>query len=164
MKTPRAFIAAVAVLGLVAAGCGSDDDNDASSDTDARTVEIEMRDTAFSPDHIDVDRGETIRFVFHNTGAAVHDAFIGDDDAQNDHEIEMRDQDDSDMGHGDISHDEGGITVDPGDTGKMTHTFTEAGTVLVGCHQPGHYAGGMKFDGERHLTASASRLSSVRRA
>lgn len=30
------------------------------------------------------------RFVFHNRGAAVHDAFIGDEAARDDHEIQMR--------------------------------------------------------------------------
>ena len=43
-------------------------------------------------------------------------------------------------GHGDTD----GITVEPGERGETTHTFgDEAGEVLIGCHQPGHYEGGM---------------------
>jgi uncharacterized cupredoxin-like copper-binding protein len=38
-----------------------------------------------------------------------------------------------------------GITVDPGKTGELTHTFDRTGTVEIGCHQPGHYAAGMKL-------------------
>jgi uncharacterized cupredoxin-like copper-binding protein len=104
-----------------------------------------MRDIAYSPDSVTVNAGETVRFVFTNKDEAVHDAFIGDEEAQDGHEMEM--QDSADMGHGDghDGEDEGAITVDPGETGELTHTFEESGTVLIGCHQPGHYAAGMKL-------------------
>lgn len=62
-----------------------------------------------------------------------HDAFMGDNAAQDDNEMEMR-------------GDEGGngITVDPGDTGELTHTFGECDELLIDCHQDGHYAAGMR--------------------
>lgn len=31
-----------------------------------------------------------------------------------------------------------------GKEAALTRTFTEAGTLVIGCHQPGHYAAGMK--------------------
>lgn len=41
--------------------------------------------------------------------------------------------------------DEGdGITLEPGESGELTHTFDEAGTIEIGCHQPGHYDAGMR--------------------
>ena len=74
-----------------------------------------------------------------------HEAYIGDEQAQEDHATEMMgDGDHSGDGH---SMDMGGddvVTVEPGDTRSMTHTFDDAGTVQIGCHQPGHWESGMK--------------------
>lgn len=53
-------------------------------------------------------------------------------------------QADAGIGH-DGDDDDDGITVDPGDTGELTHTFDDSDTLLIGRHQPGHYAAGMKL-------------------
>lgn len=137
----KRLVLIAALLALVAAACGGDDDDatEAAATGDTRTIEIEMRDIAFSPDAIDVDAGETVRFVFDNSGKVAHDAFVGNEGAQAGHEDEMRE--DSGMAHG--GGDEG-ITVDPGEEGELTYTFDEPGTVLIGCHQPSHYDTGMK--------------------
>ena len=37
-----------------------------------------MVDTAYSPSTVDVEEGETVRFVFHNDGSVKHDGVIGD--------------------------------------------------------------------------------------
>lgn len=80
-------------------------------------------------------------FVFHNTGALVHDALLGPERAQAQHERETREA----TGGMDTMHDDlaSGTTVRPGQTATLTHTFTEAGT--IGCHQPGHYQAGMRL-------------------
>lgn len=135
----RLFAYAAVFLLTAAAACA---DGNGSTATDAaRTIELDMVDLAFKPDALKVVRGETIRFVFTNRGEAPHDAFIGDAKAQADHEAEMREAESGHGGHGD---DEAAVTVDKGDTGEIVHTFDEAGTVEIGCHQPGHYAAGMK--------------------
>lgn len=128
---------------LLLAACG-DTDGGGSESGATRTIEVDMVDMAFEPDHLEVERGETIRFVFANTGAVAHDAFIGDEAAQADHEQEMRDaaEDEHGGGHGD--EEENAVTVDPGDTAELTYTFDEAGTFEIGCHQEGHYEDGMK--------------------
>ena len=36
------------------------------------------------------------------------------------------------------------MSVEPGETAELTHTFDQPGQTLIGCHQPGHYTGGMK--------------------
>jgi uncharacterized cupredoxin-like copper-binding protein len=36
------------------------------------------------------------------------------------------------------------LLLEPGKSGELTHTFEEAGEILIGCHQPGHYEAGMK--------------------
>ena len=48
-----------------------------------------MRDIEFSPTTVDVEEGETVRFLFHNTGEVAHEAYIGDAAAQEDHADEM---------------------------------------------------------------------------
>lgn len=155
--------ALLAVAGVTLAACG-DTSDDTTTAGGTRTVEIEMRDIKFSPDTVQVAAGETVRFVFKNVGAVPHDAFIGDEAAQDDHEMEMRAADGSmsssssmtmdssttsssmDMGGGDGGDAvENGITVEPGDTGELTYTFSEGEELLIGCHQAGHYAAGMKI-------------------
>jgi uncharacterized cupredoxin-like copper-binding protein len=83
--------------------------------------------------------GETVTFVFTNVGKAVHDAFIGDKAAQEQHEKEMREMKE---GH-DHAH-AGGVTVHPGETGALRYFFDKPGDLEIGCHQPGHYKYGMK--------------------
>ena len=135
----RRVIAILSVPVLVLLGaCGSGDDEPTLAGAgEDRTVEIEMRDIAFSPDKVDVRAGEKVRFVFTNKGSLTHDAFIGDAAAQEQHEKDMR------SGH---SHGEGSnaITLKPGKKAQLVHTFDRPGEILIGCHQPGHYAGGMK--------------------
>jgi uncharacterized cupredoxin-like copper-binding protein len=81
--------------------------------------------------------GETVRFEVTNAGAIQHEFFIGDADAQAAHEAEMVEM-------GGMAHDElNGISVGPGETKELEHTFGTPGEILIGCHEPGHYAGGM---------------------
>ena len=104
-----------------------------------RQIDVTMADHTFSPDSIDVNVGETVTFVFYNRGTMVHDAFIGDKAAQEQHEKEMRA---SPEGHHDHAH-EGGVIVQPGETGTLRYVFDKPGTLEIGCHQPRHYEAGM---------------------
>jgi uncharacterized cupredoxin-like copper-binding protein len=134
------LVVAAAVVAVVGSACGGGHEDQVSSAA-ARTVNIDMEDIAFQPTTFTAQRGERVRFVFHNRGQLPHDAFIGDAQAQAEHEREMRQGDDDTHGmHGDGK----GITVEPGKTGKLTYTFDRTGTFEIGCHQPGHYAAGMK--------------------
>ncbi len=138
MSTRRPGLIALAGLTLLTASCGSSSTTPAAN-SGARTIEIDMYDIGFKPDHVNVHDGESIRFVFHNSGAISHDAYIGDEAAQMDHEMAMS------SGAG--MHHSGGdaITVEPGASGELTHTFHAGDHVVIGCHQRGHYAGGMKL-------------------
>jgi len=144
-------LAAIAAATALLAACGGGDDDDAAdagagAGSGTRTVEIEMRDIEFSPDEIEVEAGETVRFVFRNTGAVAHDAFIGDEAAQDEHEMQMQEEAEADDGmdqDGAEAPADGGVTVEPGETGELTHTFREGDELLIGCHQPGHYEAGM---------------------
>ncbi len=136
MRRLLAFLSLAALVVLAACGSGNDGTPLASAGED-RTIEIEMRDIAFSPSTVDVRAGEKIRFVFTNRGKVTHDTFIGTEAAQEEHEKDMR------SGH---VHGEGSnaISVKPGKKGQLVHTFDRPGQVLIGCHEPGHYTGGMR--------------------
>jgi uncharacterized cupredoxin-like copper-binding protein len=133
---------AVLALGLATVACGSDDSASGTNPTDdaTRTIEIEMQDNKYVPETIDVADGETVRLVFTNNGTATHDAYVGDEGAQDDHEAEMNGDD---GGH--HMGDDDALTVEPGDTAELTHTFEASDEVLIGCHEPGHYDSGMRL-------------------
>lgn len=134
-RTLLGLVAAVALVG----GCGGGGEHSAHSSKADRVVNLTMKDIAFEPATIEVKAGETVRFVFHNEGQIRHDAFIGDEAAQAEHEKQMMEAG-ADGEHGD-GH---GITVDPGDINSLTHTFKAGDMLIIGCHQAGHYAAGMK--------------------
>ena len=130
----RLALAAAALTSLAACSSGGGDAKAAD-----RTVEITMSDIAFAPAAVTVAKGETVTFRFTNTGKLTHDAFLGDAAAQAEHEKDMN----AGGGHGGHGGDDA-ITVEAGKTGTLTHTFDEAGTTEIGCHEPGHYGAGMK--------------------
>lgn len=143
----------ILALALAVAACGQDADETTKPETtesefafgspadaaDAdRVIEIQTTDALiFEPADITVAPGETVTFRLSNDGAVVHDFTLGDQATQDQHEAEM-----SEMNG--MAHDEPNVTTIPaGETVELTWTFGNEGTVLVGCHQPGHYAAGM---------------------
>jgi uncharacterized cupredoxin-like copper-binding protein len=149
-RTTRAVLV-VAAISLAAAGCGSSHsstgmggmDHSTGSPTTvsaARTLDVTMADTRFDLARVDVRVGETVRFVFRNQGKLVHEAVIGTAAAQDAHEKQMA------AGGGDmVMHEPGAVSIDPGHTAELSYTFAQAGQLFIGCHQPGHYAAGMKM-------------------
>ena len=143
-------IAGIVALTTLVAACGDDSQaansnanvGDDATSPDARTVEVAMEDIKFNQTSLTVEAGETIDFRFANNGKVPHDAFIGDTAAQMDHEDEMAQMDNT-GGH---TVEEAAIVLQPGDSGELRYTFSEPGTYEVGCHQPGHYAAGMRID------------------
>jgi uncharacterized cupredoxin-like copper-binding protein len=130
------IFAVVLAVGLVAGACAGPV-SPSPSPAGPRTIEVAMTDDLrFEPSSITVSAGETVRFVVHNAGQAVHEFYIGDEEAQLEHEEEMR--------MGGMAHDDPeGVTVPPGETETLEYTFGDAGQLFIGCHEPGHYAGGM---------------------
>ena len=149
MKLSHPLRSAVIALGLIAMGliavaCGGSDKPTTSADAgSSRVVEVTMLDNRFEPSNITVARGEKVTFVFRNDGSVVHDAFVGDAAAQAMHETDMMGGGAGHDGHGGAAATD--VTVEPGKTGTLSQTFDHAGAVEVGCHEPGHYAGGMKM-------------------
>ena len=97
-------------------------------------------DFTFGPNEVTVTAGETITFVVTNTGQIPHEFVLGDEAMQDAHEAEMAAMATTEMAH----DDDNAVMLSVGETKELTWHFNEAGTVLIGCHQPGHYAAGMK--------------------
>jgi uncharacterized cupredoxin-like copper-binding protein len=157
------FAVAIAAIVLTACGNGSDNvatDGSAGSDMDHdmdamgddaidfgrpgkpagadREVRVDAVDSlAFDPATIEVERGETITFVVTNVGENPHEFVLGDEDFQMAHQEEMEMEMDG------MTERRNAIELEPGETKRLTWTFTDAGEVLYGCHEPGHYEGGM---------------------
>lgn len=163
-RTFLPLAAALTALTALAAACG-DDSNTASiavpqPDTPtgrgaAQVVDVAMEDIRFSETSMDVAVGTTVQFRFDNVGKIAHDAFVGDVDAQMEHEAEMSqmaemtgmagDDHGSDTQGDAHAADEPALVLQPGDSGELSYTFDQPGTFEVGCHQPGHYSAGMKM-------------------
>lgn len=160
-KLARCVLLAL-VTGLIATACSSSDStgNTVAGDMDmsgghtysfgepamaaesTRVIEISANDDfRFDPDTITVSAGEVVTFKVTNVGLIPHDFVLGDVAAQDAHEEAMQNM----TGDGSMSHeDPNAFIVDPGETREMTWRMTQSGEILMGCHQPGHYAAGMK--------------------
>lgn len=109
-----------------------------ASDADRTVAIVATDEMAFDPSTVTVRAGEVVTFEVTNEGQIPHDFTLGDERTQRAHERAMEE-----MG-ADMAHDDpNAMTLDPGETAAITWRFDEAGEVLYGCHQPGHYDAGM---------------------
>lgn len=100
-----------------------------------RIVHIRIHFSRFDPNDIEVVPGQAIRFVVENTDPIDHEFIVGDEQVQQAHES------------GTEAHHAprpGEISIPPGQTVVTTVTFPSQGSLLFGCHLPGHYAYGMR--------------------
>ncbi|WP_279627148.1 cupredoxin domain-containing protein [Phytopseudomonas punonensis] len=103
-----------------------------------RTVEIRMNDQMrFVPDKVEVNEGETVRFVLHNDGQLLHEFVLGDKTQLDEHAAMMLKQ--PNMAHTSMDM----LHVQPGKQGEVTWTFNRAGAFDFGCLIAGHYQAGM---------------------
>jgi len=148
----RSLTMVTAALGLLLAACGGPTDTTTTEETatdgvgfafgepadpaDAdRTVEIVASDTfRFDPATLSVSAGETVTFRIINSGQLIHDFVLGDEATQDEHEAQM-----AEMGDMMMPDEANAIGVAAGETKELTWRFTQPGTVLIGCHEPGHY-------------------------
>lgn len=108
-----------------------------------RIIDIEMGPIAYAPKTIRVKAGEPVRLRFHNGSNVGHEAVIGDAKTQNNHEKMMKAMkvtgDAHDMAGPDYAF------AAPGKTVTLDYTFKTSGRTTIGCHQPGHFASGMRI-------------------
>jgi uncharacterized cupredoxin-like copper-binding protein len=125
-----------------------------------RTIEVSLEDVYFEPESIQVEAGETIRFVLTNKGELVHEFNIGTPEMHEAHQSEMEMMVEHGVLEGDkINHDmmkmkmadgstmehddPNSVLLEPKGTGEIVWTFTEATTLEFACNVPGHYGAGM---------------------
>lgn len=107
---------------------------------EARVIEVTASDDfKFDPSSITIEEGETITFRVTNVGVISHEFILGGAEMQEEHEAEM-----AEMAGQSMTDEPNAIEVEPGDTKEMTWHMTQTGEIIFGCHQPGHYAAGMK--------------------
>jgi uncharacterized cupredoxin-like copper-binding protein len=128
----------IVVFAVVLAACAPAGGGGSPTEQGPRTIQVGMTDELrFEPAEFTVQAGETVRFAVTNEGQIVHEFLIGDEAAQDEFEMEMSEG-------GSMPHDtDAGISVEPGETETFEYTFEDAGQLLAGCHEPGHYDGGM---------------------
>ena len=103
-----------------------------------RSIDVGMSDNMrFTPDHIEVSQGETVRLVIRNTGKVLHELVLGTKNELDEHAALM-------MKFPTMEHDEPYMAhVAPGKTGQILWTFNRAGQFDFACLIAGHYQAGM---------------------
>ncbi len=109
-----------------------------------RSMTVHMDDTMrFTPDTLNVQAGETVRFVVHNGGAVAHEFVLGNAKEIAEHAELMRQ-----IAAGkDVAHNHGGgaaLSVPAGEMGEIVVTFAQAGPLEIACLIPGHLEAGMR--------------------
>lgn len=104
-----------------------------------RTVNLRMSDNMrFTPSHLDVREGETLRLRVANRGKMLHEIVIGTPEELQAHAELMKK-------HPDMQHDEPYMAhVSAGQRGDITWTFNRAGDFEFACLIPGHFDAGMR--------------------
>lgn len=99
-------------------------------------VVVGIHHSRFTPARFSFEAGETVRFIIHNDDPIDHEFILGNRAVQKRHEV-GRDR----HHHGEVP---GEVSVPAGETRTTTYTFGRPGTLIIGCHLPGHFAYGMK--------------------
>jgi len=107
----------------------------------ARTVMVIMSDSdgtmRFSPDRLNVKKGEQVRFVIQNKGELKHEFTLASVEDNNKHAALMQK-------YPDMEHDDPNAkSVDPGKTAEILWRFSKSGTFEFACLIPGHREAGM---------------------
>ena len=103
-----------------------------------RTIKISMSDAMrFTPDRIEVKKGETVRISLTNTGTVLHEMVIGTKKELEEHAALM-------VKFPTMEHEEPYMAhVPAGKTGEIIWTFNKAGEFDFACLIAGHYSSGM---------------------
>ena len=104
-----------------------------------RTIKIVMSDQMrFSPDVINVKKGDVIKFVHTNEGQLMHEFVLGTPELLSEHAEMMKKFPGMEHSEPYMAH------VPPGKTKAIVWKFSMAGEFAFGCLIPGHFDAGMK--------------------
>lgn len=103
-----------------------------------RTIIIDLDDRMrFTPSRVDVEEGDTIRFVMRNKGKILHEWVLGTEAELMQHAELMR-------RHPTMEHDElHMVHLAPGQSDELVWKFNRAGRFGFACLIPGHHEAGM---------------------
>ena len=136
---PAAVLLAVPAALLLAGCSGAASDPAGSGSTTPAVrpvvVPVEMQARAFSPASFSFAQGSVVVFRFHNGTAERHRAVVGD-------AIFQQDRVDGQLDPGDPLVNT--VLVDPGATADLPYRMDVPGTLLIGCHEAGHWEAGMR--------------------
>ncbi len=113
----------------------------------SRSIAVNMDDQMrFTPSQIDVQAGETIRFVVTNSGRTAHEMVLGSDENIRLHAEAMKQAAAKGSAQREDHHHGTGaaISVAAGQTGELVVTFAQATLLQMACLVPGHYEAGMR--------------------
>ena len=112
----------------------------------SRSIEIRMKDTMrFTPDTVQIQTGETIRFVVRNEGKLPHELVLGTDRDIREHADAMKKDENSPHAHAVVAS----IELAAGQSGELVVHFPQEVTLQMACLVPGHYEAGMR--GTAHI-------------
>jgi uncharacterized cupredoxin-like copper-binding protein len=100
-----------------------------------RTITVDMKYSHFLPVALSVFPGETVRFRLVNEDPITHEFILGTEAVQLQHERGSDENHDGNPGQ---------ATLSPGETQVVSFTFGSSGSLIFGCHRPGHYTYGMR--------------------
>jgi uncharacterized cupredoxin-like copper-binding protein len=104
-----------------------------------RVIRLEMTDAyRFTPADIQVQRGQTVKFVVHNAGHQLHEMVLGTEADLAAHAELMRKFPDMEHADANMAH------VRAGARGEIVWQFTQPGRFAFACLIPGHYEAGMR--------------------
>ena len=103
----------------------------------ARTIEVEMTEMAYTPDKIQVKRGEQIKFVIRNAGKEDHEFLLATTAENLKHAEVMRK-------HPEMEHDDpNGVRIAPNKSAEILWRFTKRGAFEYSCLIPNQREYGM---------------------
>lgn len=103
-----------------------------------RTIKLDMADTMrFTPSDVTIKRGQTVRFVVHNSGKVLHEMVLGTAEALKEHADLMKKFPEMEHSDPNMAH------VKPGAAGQIVWQFNQPGEFQFACLQPGHFEAGM---------------------
>jgi len=128
----------VVLLAGVLGACGDGEESGSGE------IEISaFDDLRFDPSSVTVQAGEPVTFRVTNEGETVHEWILGPESVQMAHE-EMGEEGMMDHGEAEVEGQLAALELEPGESEDVTVTFDEPGEMPFGCHEPGHFEGGMK--------------------
>lgn len=104
-----------------------------------RSVDVRMSDAMrFTPEQLQVKRGETLRLILHNDGQVMHEFVLGSEKTLREHAALM-------LRFPGMQHAEPYMAhVAPGQRGEIIWTFNNAGEFDFACLIAGHFQAGMR--------------------